>query len=148
MLISDWSSDVCASDLVDVLVEVEHQVVGDDRVAGGEERDQALDQVPLGRAEPGLQVAGVEREVDLLHRPGVADGVAVHLVELRVAHRAKGEFEARVEQELAVVGGHMLVPVCLSPSPAQRERGWGRSEEHTSELQSLMRISYAVLCLK
>src|SRR3546814_6650862 len=26
--------------------------------------------------------------------------------------------------------------------------GWGRSEEHTSELQSLMRISYAVFCLK
>src|SRR3546814_1232334 len=25
---------------------------------------------------------------------------------------------------------------------------WGRSEEHTSELQSLMRISYAVFCLK
>src|SRR3546814_8381223 len=28
------------------------------------------------------------------------------------------------------------------------ERGGGRSEEHTSELQSLLRISYAVLCLK
>src|SRR3546814_4095755 len=27
-------------------------------------------------------------------------------------------------------------------------RGWARSEEHTSELQSLMRISYAVFCLK
>src|SRR3546814_8357865 len=27
-------------------------------------------------------------------------------------------------------------------------RGFGRSEEHTSELQSLMRISYAVFCLK
>src|SRR3546814_3687266 len=27
-------------------------------------------------------------------------------------------------------------------------RGVGRSEEHTSELQSLMRISYAVFCLK
>src|SRR3546814_2901568 len=26
--------------------------------------------------------------------------------------------------------------------------GWERSEEHTSELQSLMRISYAVFCLK
>src|SRR3546814_5659885 len=26
--------------------------------------------------------------------------------------------------------------------------GWTRSEEHTSELQSLMRISYAVFCLK
>src|SRR3546814_7689742 len=30
-----------------------------------------------------------------------------------------------------------------SPGPAE-----GRSEEHTSELQSLMRISYAVFCLK
>src|SRR3546814_1607094 len=29
-----------------------------------------------------------------------------------------------------------------------RERGSKRSEEHTSELQSLMRISYAVFCLK
>src|SRR3546814_7177251 len=29
-----------------------------------------------------------------------------------------------------------------------RERKGGRSEEHTSELQSLMRISYAVFCLK
>src|SRR3546814_1733396 len=28
------------------------------------------------------------------------------------------------------------------------ELGQGRSEEHTSELQSLMRISYAVFCLK
>src|SRR3546814_1877124 len=27
-------------------------------------------------------------------------------------------------------------------------REWSRSEEHTSELQSLMRISYAVFCLK
>src|SRR3546814_7178099 len=30
----------------------------------------------------------------------------------------------------------------------QRRRSQGRSEEHTSELQSLMRISYAVFCLK
>src|SRR3546814_4871539 len=29
-----------------------------------------------------------------------------------------------------------------------QENGVGRSEEHTSELQSLMRISYAVFCLK
>src|SRR3546814_5594302 len=41
------------------------------------------------------------------------------------------------------------------PEVVQRERecghvdaGLGRSEEHTSELQSLMRISYAVFCLK
>src|SRR3546814_10267045 len=31
---------------------------------------------------------------------------------------------------------------------ARRNRGSARSEEHTSELQSLMRISYAVFCLK
>src|SRR3546814_9680681 len=31
---------------------------------------------------------------------------------------------------------------------AHRVRAGGRSEEHTSELQSLMRISYAVFCLK
>src|SRR3546814_6205167 len=37
------------------------------------------------------------------------------------------------------------------PEPAQpllHLRGVARSEEHTSELQSLMRISYAVFCLK
>src|SRR3546814_2156839 len=40
------------------------------------------------------------------------------------------------------------------PFPARRSQGKsggltrGRSEEHTSELQSLMRISYAVFCLK
>src|SRR3546814_10179531 len=32
--------------------------------------------------------------------------------------------------------------------PWHREATCGRSEEHTSELQSLMRISYAVFCLK
>src|SRR3546814_3820712 len=32
--------------------------------------------------------------------------------------------------------------------PGQRVAPGGRSEEHTSELQSLMRISYAVFCLK
>src|SRR3546814_4120590 len=31
---------------------------------------------------------------------------------------------------------------------ADDRAGTGRSEEHTSELQSLMRISYAVFCLK
>src|SRR3546814_8119398 len=35
-----------------------------------------------------------------------------------------------------------------SPPAAYRVRRTARSEEHTSELQSLMRISYAVFCLK
>src|SRR3546814_20470429 len=39
-------------------------------------------------------------------------------------------------------------PWCV-PAPVTRPRRHGRrSEEHTSELQSLMRISYAVFCLK
>src|SRR3546814_3132128 len=38
--------------------------------------------------------------------------------------------------------------ISAAPSQIQRTKGLMRSEEHTSELQSLMRISYAVFCLK
>src|SRR3546814_4351952 len=41
-------------------------------------------------------------------------------------------------------------PVQLAPTPGVGEVSWVtpiRSEEHTSELKSLMRISYAVFCL-
>src|SRR3546814_5742171 len=38
--------------------------------------------------------------------------------------------------------------VVKKPCHHPHEEGVGRSEEHTSELQSLMRISYAVFCLK
>src|SRR3546814_2357151 len=41
-------------------------------------------------------------------------------------------------------GGAVAQPMGVQPSIFERER----SEEHTSELQSLMRISYAVFCLK
>src|SRR3546814_2537074 len=41
--------------------------------------------------------------------------------------------------------GAILQP---QPPPCESEVKRGRSEEHTSELQSLMRISYAVFCLK
>src|SRR3546814_3756642 len=39
-------------------------------------------------------------------------------------------------------------PYVTMPTESQPHGGRGRSEEHTSELQSLMRISYAVFCLK
>src|SRR3546814_4022060 len=39
-------------------------------------------------------------------------------------------------------------PPCSSTSPFPGASTSSRSEEHTSELQSLMRISYAVFCLK
>src|SRR3546814_5348532 len=51
--------------------------------------------------------------------------------------------DQRLPQMLEIHLGH-AVPV----PDAQRGGRPGRSEEHTSELQSLMRISYAVFCLK
>src|SRR3546814_6792627 len=51
-----------------------------------------------------------------------------------------------------LVETHCLVVAFGRPHPIQPDpcagRGRSRSEEHTSELQSLMRISYAVFCLK
>src|SRR3546814_10330642 len=44
---------------------------------------------------------------------------------------------------LALAAGASAAVVVAGPAP-----GGSRSEEHTSELQSLMRISYAVFCLK
>src|SRR3546814_9683606 len=69
-------------------------------------------------------------------------------VELEVEPRAAIGDDARGEQELArgvglaavMVEQHTRRPVHLADDD--------RSEEHTSELQSLMRISYAVFCLK
>src|SRR3546814_8241348 len=47
-------------------------------------------------------------------------------------------------------GEHLVAQFDFYPLPADGadDRLAGRSEEHTSELQSLMRISYAVFCLK
>src|SRR3546814_10741242 len=50
----------------------------------------------------------------------------------------------------AIVVDHQDKAVALHRGPRRGEVEWDdrRSEEHTSELQSLMRISYAVFCLK
>src|SRR3546814_3879476 len=92
MRISDWSSDVCSSDLA----EQQH---------GAGDGDHRLH---------------VEHQ-------GSAQGAGV-------AHRADHGEEGAQEAEADVGEG----------APAES----ARSEEHTSELQSLMRISYAVFCLK
>src|SRR3546814_3849108 len=47
--------------------------------------------------------------------------------------------------ERSVIAGNVLDRQFTADKPNQK---WVRSEEHTSELQSLMRISYAVFCLK
>src|SRR3546814_1233044 len=100
MRISDWSSDLCSSDLTRRSAACHHQV--------GPAAQHADAQRRLGRAE--------QRST---HVP-VRDGELLQL--------PRGRRDA---QALRLRGAVRL-----------------RSEEHTSELQSLMRISYAVFCLK
>src|SRR3546814_1336364 len=55
------------------------------------------------------------------------------------------DLAARQRESIDLLGvEHLHLPV----GRRQRRPGDLRSEEHTSELQSLMRISYAVFCLK
>src|SRR3546814_1686852 len=103
MRISDWSSDVCSSDLA---------------VVGREVRPVHV-----------LQGA------DVVHHEGLR--CAPLLVAVAAGRPA----------DIAPVRHH----VEFERVPRRRNRGIAgaaRSEEHTSELQSLMRISYAVFCLK
>src|SRR3546814_2765938 len=56
-------------------------------------------------------------------------------------------------EQVAMTRGHITSLPSNSPGAPQNGQAssapaGGRSEEHTSELQSLMRISYAVFCLK
>src|SRR3546814_2814177 len=142
MRISDWSSDVCSSDLGTV----------------GDHAADLLADAPL------LALLG-----EVFHQQRDRQA-ALHL-ELRVE-----AFLRLVEDLVREVGGDDLDPparqagrllledhgegIGLLPARAGRAPdadllacGAGlqqvrRSEEHTSELQSLMRISYAVFCLK
>src|SRR3546814_20176627 len=53
---------------------------------------------------------------------------------------------SRMGKSRVVTTDHVLPPIRYFAAGTQVPRN--RSEEHTSELQSLMRISYAVFCLK
>src|SRR3546814_9047547 len=112
MRISDWSSDVCSSDLLSGFF-------GSQRVYQG---------------KPGSYHSGTDVAVPA-GTPFVApaDGVVV------LAASAPFTLEGNL---LIVDHGMGLNSAFLH---CQR---LDRSEEHTSELQSLMRISYAVFCLK
>src|SRR3546814_9473299 len=111
MRISDWSSDVCSSDLVGQRLQQAADVCEDlAEIAGFLLRLQGARLDPRkieDVADDGLQTAG-----------GVVD--------------------------VARIGGGLVDRLL----PRQHLQDFGRSEEHTSELQSLMRISYAVFCLK
>src|SRR3546814_4670211 len=74
----------------------------------------------------------------------------------RSSPRRSGEAAGMAEVQLhpdwlARIGGEFEQPYMAALKQflsEERAKGKARSEEHTSELQSLMRISYAVFCLK
>src|SRR3546814_1753546 len=103
MRISDWSSDVCSSDL----------------------------------ADPAKGVAYLERA----HKAGIPSATArlgEAYLEGRGVPQDPGKAIPLLQQ--AAEAGQPGAMMALG-------QGYLRSEEHTSELQSLMRISYAVFCL-
>src|SRR3546814_7333695 len=86
---------------------------------------------PIGRAAVGAGVAAVLDQADACL--GRTQGVV-------------GRIDRAIEVMGICGGHHEAAPVPFGS--AWRARTGARSEEHTSELQSLMRISYAVFCLK
>src|SRR3546814_8416787 len=63
-------------------------------------------------------------------------------------HFGIAAYHAMMALEKDMIGMSMTNASPLVTPTHSAERLLGRSEEHTSELQSLMRISYAVFCLK
>src|SRR3546814_1788705 len=130
MRISDWSSDVCSSDLrrLGRALEIEAAVgslahaVADGDIAGLAGRGRQRDADEFGGE-------GIERGGLAVQRDDAATLRRRHpaLQRRQILHQLVGRLLGRFRQRL-----------CLSR----------RLEEHTSELQSLMRISYAVFCLK
>src|SRR3546814_8414796 len=111
MRISDWSSDVCSSDL-------------------GE-------RIPEGSVSFALGVAFRRRSLDFKLDDLVAGG--------RVA---VGQPTSAQAQLAAGLGAGRDLQLDLAAERGHADRRAERSEEHTSELQSLMRNSYAVFSLK
>src|SRR3546814_1805133 len=125
MRISDWSSDVCSSDL-EVQAPADAAAVAVLRPPRHRRRGRgALHRLPGAAARRHAARAAVGRPV------------------LAMAATAQpGDAGESLRQ--AAVHGWSDVGALLD----QQLLGSPRSEEHTSELQSLMRISYAVFCLK
>src|SRR3546814_4696064 len=129
MRISDWSSDVCSSDLgaIDAALEAERRVIIFKRLNGAEYHTK-----PDGAPQAFLRALAVAMDKRVM-RPG--------------DRRARAEQDQRVEQRQAEGIDHLQPdrrPCATDDFGAGREqRGIEiRSEEHTSELQSLMRNSY------
>src|SRR3546814_3327962 len=138
MRISDWSSDVCSSDLRrPPRRRTQHEFVRVRRLGGRREDRVAR----AARAEG--QPAVAQEDLLVVHRARAGAGEVGHVVADRIV-------VATIEApDLAAAVTHQVVDHAQPRRelPVEGE-DLLRSEEHTSELQSLMRISYAVLCLK
>src|SRR3546814_2818548 len=131
MRISDWSSDVCSSDLL-AAIAVERGEIANRHVDGAADADDRHAGVAARGNGRLVDRAGDAADPELLpgedarrHRQVAADGLRHDLIP-----RPDRELDAAEPECRHLVG----------------ELGQ-RSEEHTSELQSLIRISYAVFCL-
>src|SRR3546814_946493 len=137
MRISDWSSDVCSSDLICCTAGQEEA----DRILA-HCRDRGIDASGLtfeigssSATLPPLEASGTERDLVLIN--------GSHAFPLPMVDWFYGA-------SLLVAGGTLVVDDVNLPAVRVLKRflDQDRSEEHTSELQSLMRISYAIFCLK
>src|SRR3546814_3448713 len=109
----------------------------------GELAELTRRQRAVGHGDP--QHIGMELQVDAVHQAQRLEFVLAELAgepapDLPAELLHALFHESPVEFVVAVHGE--------GPPQAARSAGSGRSEEHTSELQSLMCISYAVFCLK
>src|SRR3546814_3623259 len=130
MRISDWSSDVCSSDLADLEAAAEREERARQR-----QRHHAAEVL-----EDARQLADHRRAV-LLDLVGGVDERLVHALQLAVAAHRHETATVLVLLDHVAFGDGDLELGRLADLDV-------RSEEHTSELQSLMRNSYAVFCLK
>src|SRR3546814_8567989 len=119
MRISDWSSDVCSYDLL---------------------MTPFSDPGPNPHGNPKIALAGVGEKMTEVAGE-VCDGFLCHGF---TTERYLREVTLPALERGAAKSGRTLADIEIS-GPAFVVT---RSEEHTSELQSLMRISYAVFCLK
>src|SRR3546814_2512003 len=120
MRISDWSSDVCSSDLLQCI---------DDGIF-------ILGLKVLATANP-CNVEQQSRLVCILLCVENIQRIGRHLRLGRTTWTARQRNTDLVQEACPLVRHEIEAAL-----------GRRRSEEHTSELQSLMRISYAVFCLK
>src|SRR3546814_3542003 len=140
MRISDWSSDVCSSDLqVGAIERGGKRHVEPRGIAPGDAHPAA------GRIEP-LRVEAGERRILVPHRGGIQKGKGLDREAVAIGGDQRAIARLQRHRDAAVADHR--AGVIAAPDGEVAAGKLFRSEEHTSELQSLMRLSYAVFCLK